>query len=65
MTLIKRTSLQLICILLACWCANLCYAQKGSQNTITKEQMNQIDQVTKPAKLTVDAILQKDKTGTY
>jgi len=63
--IVKKTPVQLICFLLTYLCASLGYAQKGTQITITKEQMNQINQITKPAKSTVDAILEKDKTGTY
>ncbi len=41
------------------------FSQSKTEPAITKEQMNQINQITQPAKDITDAILAKDKTGTY
>jgi hypothetical protein len=50
---------------LACVCATPGIAQKTGQITITKEQMNQINEIIQPARSAVEAILAKDNTGMY
>ncbi len=63
--IIKKTSARLLLLFLSLITVFYSFSQKGEQLSITKEQMNQITQITKPAKSAVDAILEKDKTGTY
>src|SRR5690349_6683608 len=41
------------------------FAQTKGEPTITKEQMNQINQIIQPVKAITDEILAKDRTGTY
>ena len=41
------------------------FAQRKGEPTITKEQMNQINQIIQPVKAITDEILAKDRTGTY
>lgn len=41
------------------------FAQRKGEPAITKEQMNQINQIIQPVKAITDEILAKDRTGTY
>ena len=63
--IIKKTLARFLLFFLSLTTASYSFSQKGGQLTITKEQMNQISQITQPVKSTVEAILAKDKSGTY
>jgi hypothetical protein len=64
-SIIQKKAAWFICTFLLQAITIFSFAQKKGQFTITREQMNQVNQITSPAKAILDEILAKDKTGTY